>query len=137
MEEPGPHAVALLTAAASFVFSLAESALVNYSPPRFLELARKKKRDSGYVAFIDADQMILMTCRSLAIVSIVAFALSVLAWVLEGRESSTWLYVEAGNPSRGFAGKAKYSQDSVRPVIFQKGQFFLDTFVETLRVLKP
>jgi CBS domain containing-hemolysin-like protein len=101
LDESGPQVVALLSAATAFFFSLTESALLNYSPPRFLELARKRSGNSGFVVFIDTDQRILLLCRTLATLSIVAFVLAVYFWVRGDREPTVPIILQAGAIAAG------------------------------------
>lgn len=97
MEDPGPQVVALVAGAAAFFFSLAEAAIVHYSPPRLVELARKRNRDGPVPAFIATDEQSLLACQAGAILSMVAFVLATFRYLAgAGAGSGLWGTVEAG-----------------------------------------
>ena len=56
MDDPYPQVVALIAAATSCFFTLAESALAHYSPPRLLDLARKGEGEEACQSFIASDE---------------------------------------------------------------------------------
>jgi len=97
LDDPGPQVVALTAAAMSCFFTLAESALAHYSPPRLLEFARKRDRESAFEGFVAIDERILLTCRALAILSTAAFTLGVYFWIAPvGAAPRFWTIIEAG-----------------------------------------
>ncbi|MEN8148409.1 MAG: hemolysin family protein [Planctomycetota bacterium] len=103
MDDPCPQVVALIAAATSCFYSLAESALAHYSPPRLLDLAKKRDhsgngtREETCQAFIALDEQFLLTCRSISIVSHVAFCLAVYLWIAPvGRAPEIGTVLEAG-----------------------------------------
>jgi CBS domain containing-hemolysin-like protein len=95
LDEPGPQVVAIISAAASCFFTLAESAFTHYSPPRLLEIARKKGREERFHAFVAADERLLLTSRAVALLSLVTYVLALAAWILPGR-TGAWVYLEIG-----------------------------------------
>jgi CBS domain containing-hemolysin-like protein len=97
LDDPGSQVVALTAAAASCFFTIAESALAHYSPPRLLDLARKRDREPAFQEFVDNDERVLLTCRAMAIVSIVTFSIAVYLWVRSGVAApGAFTAVEAG-----------------------------------------
>jgi len=97
LDDPGPQVVALIAAATSCFFTLAESALAHYSPPRLLDLARKRDRESFCEALIAADEHLLLTCRAISLVSMVTFTLGVYLWVAPaGSTAEIWTVIRAG-----------------------------------------
>ncbi len=97
MEDPGSPLVAILTGAACMFFSLAEGALSDYSLPRLLALARKRDREAEIQAFAKSDERLLLTFRTLSVISTVAFTLAVLSWIHPGPAApDAWTLIRAG-----------------------------------------
>jgi len=97
LDDPGPQVVALTAAATSCFFTLAESALAHYSPPKLLELARKRNRESAFESFVATDEHALLTCRMLSIFSMVSFTLGVYFWIAPvGAKPELTTILEAG-----------------------------------------
>jgi putative hemolysin len=101
LEVSGPQVVALLAGAAAFFFSLAESAIVHYSPPRLVELARKRNRDGPVPSFIATDERALLACQAGAILAIVALVLAVGWWLAGGFVAGPWPAIGAGAVATG------------------------------------
>jgi CBS domain containing-hemolysin-like protein len=96
LEGPGLPVVALISGVVTFFFSLAEGALAHFSPPRLLEIARRRKREDALEPFLEADERILLTCQLLALVAAVVFVLGILAAVAGPESLDAWTLAEAG-----------------------------------------
>jgi CBS domain containing-hemolysin-like protein len=132
LDDPGPLIAALLSGAASFFFSLAESALDNYSGARLLEVAKKRNDDAGIHALIADDDRILLTVRALALAAGVAFCIAVFSLVTaEGGTPSAFGLLRAGLIA--FAGFLTV----VRMIPLFVGRIFAEEVIYSLRSLLP
>ena len=95
MEDPDPLVITLLAGTASFFFSMAEAAVVHYSPPHLVDLARKRGREGRVSAFIDDDEDILLSLQTLVAISVTVFVLGVQGEVREGGATGAMLYLKA------------------------------------------
>lgn len=103
MDDPGPMVVALVAGAASIFFSAVETALLYYSGPRLLEVAKRRGREDAARRFIRDDEDHLLAHQALGFISRPAFVLALFAWTLGPRVSpNIWSILEAGLIATGF-----------------------------------
>jgi CBS domain containing-hemolysin-like protein len=125
----GAAVVALIAGSVSFVFTLGEAALQNYSAARLLARARRRGSEDRVRVFLDEDERILLSCLTIALLSKTVFVLAVFAWV-RGDETpaDTLMMVKAG----AVALAALLTIGRVLPLFI--GRMFAEEILSGLRV---
>jgi CBS domain containing-hemolysin-like protein len=125
----GAAIVALIAGSISFVFTLGEAALQNYSAARLLARARRRGSEEAIRAFLEMDERVLLSCLTIALVAKTVFVLAVFAWV-RGDETpaGTLILVEAG----AAAVAALLTVGRILPLFI--GRMFAEEILSGLRV---